>query len=145
MMSKNVIREIRNRVNAHARYLEQIKSEIASCYTAGQATAKFRYDGFSYWGSGTPQAIQDFFNALVPENEKWYWGHNGHGFFTDGWCRGVLELSEVQAQELAKIVDELNEDSPASIIGFGPVTGSEHQISVRSPNGHYSDAWQWNG
>lgn len=168
-MSKNVIREVRNRVRAESRMqaqfaearekaLKAVEDEISALYAEGQEIARFRFDGFSCWSrdGGLPTEIRAFFDARYPD-----WHLSGVSMALDNWFRGVIELAKADAVVLGKLVEawnagweydiarhydvEQNDYYNAYHVSFGPATGSEHQITVSTGGRYTTDSWQWNG
>jgi hypothetical protein len=139
---RNYIREIRNQVRAmqraKAKSLTAMEEHVLEAFADGQESADFRFDAFSLWGMNVPEdAGREVFHFLKRNN-----------LWIDQWCRGVLSLTKEQALELGRIVEEWNKDwryadYNAYSVSFSRASGTEHIIDVRSPNGHYSDSWQW--
>lgn len=136
---KNVLRATKNKVNAEFRErnksLKKEEAFIRTLFQDGQKEIPFCYDAFSTWGGG---AFPESINAYC----------NDQKLYTDPWHRAVWELNEEQAITLGRLVEAWNFDNTDEEgrnpwnITFSPTSGSEHTISVRSPNGHYSESWQ---
>jgi hypothetical protein len=98
-----------------------------------------------YWFDGSelltfPVDLVVWFNQQYPDPFL-----EGTRIALDAWGRGVVELSEEQAQELARIVREWNwrgGDLNPFPIAFSLTDGTEHRVRVEGPNGHVSWSWQ---
>ncbi len=100
-------------------------------------------NAYALWGIGSRQI--NGWRELKALIEKAY-PHDSRGNTTapiDGWCRGVLELTDEQSAEIRQWVDEWNEEMPTDTIFFGPDDGSQEWGEVRvSPNGHTMYGWR---
>jgi len=123
--------------------LARLQAYIASAFADGNETADFKFNAFSLWGHGSgSQPLKDLY-AYLKAND----------LSTDDWGRAVWTLSQHQAQEIARLaalwnadweyaVTHEDSDYNAYTISFSIASGSEHQITVYSPNGHPSQSWQ---
>jgi hypothetical protein len=139
----NTLRQVKAQAkeinNARTSILEKEYAEVREAFRSGVETAPFWID------LSQSDSMAKEINSFLRERDLL--------ITLDDWWRGPINLSLKDALKLATLVVDWNgtytymvtrdlDHYNAYNVVFGPTTGSEHTVDLRTPNGHSKSCWQ---